>query len=70
MKPYNGNIMSDIFNKAVRLHDGNRGDANVWMATPNPEFNGFPPVSYSKSYSNAEKVSAFLDKRLQEKFGL
>lgn len=70
MKPYNMNIMRDIFNKAVKLHDGDEAQARAWMGTGHPEFNGYSPLSYCKPYSGAEKVEAFLDKKLQEKFGV
>ncbi len=62
--------MSDIFNKAVKWHDGDVAKARSWMATPHPEFNGYAPVSYCKPYSGAQEVEAFLDKKLQEKFGM
>ncbi len=64
---YNINIVSDIFNKASELFDGNEKKVSKWMNTSNTNFGGSSPLSACKPYDGAVKVEEYLDRKLQEK---
>lgn len=63
----NLNIMSDIFDKATELHDGNQEKARDWLNTPHHDFNGISPLSICKPYEGAERVERYLDMEISAK---
>jgi len=63
----NLNIMSDIFDKATELHDGDQEKARDWLNTPHHDFNGISPLSICKPYEGAERVEKHLDMEISAK---
>lgn len=64
---YNPKIMTDIFNKAVALHDGDEQAARDWMAKDNDDFGGHSPLSTCKPYEGAVRVNTYLTEKLKQK---
>jgi len=62
-KDFDIHIMSRIFNKAVRMHNGDKLQAREWLATQSKDF-PYSPFSHCKSLEGARKVESFINKKL------
>jgi uncharacterized protein (DUF2384 family) len=67
MDKYNPNIMRDIFNAAVAVHDGDEHKARRWLNTANEEFGDYTPLQTCKPYEGAQKVLTHLEQKLSQK---